>query len=247
MKMEISARDRKLLVVACSALILVVMIRLAILPAVDAYEAGKIEYEEKCARAEEMQMRIDDRPVNERRITEGLDKLEELSDSCYEIMENRQIDELVTGVALSHDLFPSHLSISEQTEGIRTAYLYSGAMLAIAPVPESKETADSSARDEETRITENPEEEAEDSLQAGEAQMAEAGNAVRKVEASITISGSESSMRAFLDDIEENYPAIHVKSFGMSESLYLNPELQPVTEIQMSAVLEIYMYSRPEA
>lgn len=248
MKMEISARDKKLLAVACSALIMVVMIRLAILPAMDAYEAGKLAYEEKCAQAEEMQMRMDDRPVNETRIEEGLDRLDELSDSCYEIMENRQVDELVTGVALAHDLFPSRLSISGQTEGIRMPYPYHTGMPVTAAGTESGEDADVSSGDEETRITENPEEPAEDSgeTQAAEISGAAEGGAVRKAEASITLSGTESNMRAFLDDIEENYPAIHVKTFGMSESLYLNTELQAVTEIQMSAVLEIYMYSRPE-
>lgn len=47
MKMKISSKDMKLLVVALSALIVVLMFRLAIFPAMDAYEAGKIEYEEK--------------------------------------------------------------------------------------------------------------------------------------------------------------------------------------------------------
>lgn len=48
-----------------------------------------------------------------------------MSDDCYEMMENRQIDELVTGAALDHSLFPSYLSISEQTVAVAPAYLYS--------------------------------------------------------------------------------------------------------------------------
>lgn len=247
MKIEISRRDRMLLIVSSSVLILVVLIRLAILPAIDAYEAGKIEYAEKCAQAEEMQRRMDEYPANERRIIEGLDRLDELSGFCYETMENRQVDELVTGVALDHDLFPSHLSISEQTEGIRMPYLYSAGMLAADSETESGET-DNSSDDEETRITENPEETEENSEngQAAEPSDAAAEGAIRKVEASISMRGNEKNMRAFLDDIEENYPALHVKSFQMSENLYLNTELQTVTEVQMNAVLEIYMHSKPE-
>lgn len=78
-----------------------------------------------------------------------------------------------------------------------------------------------------------------------EAAIGMAEGAVRKVEASISMNGSESNMKAFLNDIEKNYPAVHVKSFEMSESLYMSTELRPITETQMNVVLEIYMYSRP--
>ena len=78
-----------------------------------------------------------------------------------------------------------------------------------------------------------------------EAAIGMAEGAVRKVEASIAMNGSESNMKAFLNDIEKNYPAVHVKSFEMSESLYMSTELKPITETQMNVVLEIYMYSRP--
>lgn len=238
MKMEIKSRDRKLLIIACSALILVLMIRLAILPAVDAYEAGSIEYEEKVIHAEEMQRLIDSQPANEKRISEGMARLDELSDTCYEMMENRQVDELVTGTALAHDLFPSHLSISEQMSGIAGPYLYSG----VAAVS----TTGTKSEDEEEMLGEMTDSssdgiEDESSEDAG----VQSASSVRRVEASLSVNGSESNMKAFLDDIEENYPGVHVKSFEMSENTYMDTELRPVSETQMSIVLEIYMYDRP--
>lgn len=239
MKMEIKSRDRKLLIIACSALILVLMIRLAILPAVDAYEAGSIEYEEKVTHAEEMQRLIDSQPANEKRISEGMARLDELSDTCYEMMENRQVDELVTGTALAHDLFPSHLSISEQMSGIAGPYLYSG--VAAVSTTETK-----GENEEEEMLDEMPDSssdgtEDESSEDAG----VQSASSVRRVEASLSVNGSESNMKAFLDDIEENYPGVHVKSFEMSENTYMDTELRPVSETQMSIVLEIYMYDRP--
>ncbi len=218
MKIEIKPRDRKLLTAACFVLIMVLMLRLVILPAIDAYEIRKIEYEEKDAKAQEMQRVLDSRSANEERISQEEARLEELSGSCYEVMENRQVDELVTGAALAHNLFPFRLSISEQTAGIAAPYLYG---------------ADQAVTDSEAKKEEEDEKAAEELEES----------AVRRVEASIAMNGSEDNMKAFLNDIEENYPAVHVKSFEMSENMYLNTELMPVAEIQMSVVLEIYMYT----
>ncbi len=251
--MKIKSKDMKLLVVALSALILVLMFRLAILPAMDAYEAEKIVYEEKSAQADEIQRILDAKPSNEAQIAEGLGRLDEMSDSCYVMMENRQIDELVTGAALAHSLFPSHLSISEQTVEIAPAYLYSAGGHAASneavddPATTAAEaTASLSGGETEDIDTEGTGPEAGQTEGVGaEAAIGMAEGAVRKVEASIAMNGSESNMKAFLNDIEKNYPAVHVKSFEMSESLYMSTELKPITETQMNVVLEIYMYSRP--
>lgn len=253
MKMKISSKDMKLLVVALSALIVVLMFRLAIFPAMDAYEAGKIEYEEKNAQAEEIQRILDAKPSNEAKITEGLGRLDEMSDDCYEMMENRQIDELVTGAALDHSLFPSYLSISEQTVAVAPAYLYSagGQTVSDAAADDGALTAAEATEalsegETEGNGTDNMETENGQTEGVGaEAAIGMAEGAVRKVEASISMNGSESNMKAFLNDIEKNYPAVHVKSFEMSESLYMSTELRPITETQMNVVLEIYMYSRP--
>lgn len=234
MKFEIRPKDRILLVVACSALIVVLMFRLGILPMIEACEAEKIEYEEKCAQAERMQELLDDAPANEARITEGLATLDKMSEFCYELMENRQVDELVTGVALAHGLFPSHLEISERTAAVPGAYLYSGDRA--AGNLGTEEDVEAMAPGTADNLGEDSD--------ASEVQ--EERGAIRKVEASIAMNGSEGNMKAFLNDIEANYPAVHVKSFEMSENLYMSTELQPVTETQMRVVLEIYMYNRPE-
>ncbi len=231
MKIELKPRDWILLKVACSALIIVLMFRFGILPAIDAYEEGQIKLEERSSQAEEMQSLIDSRPANERRISDGMARLDELSDSCYELMENRQVDELVTGVALSHKLFPSHLSISEQTAGIKEAYLYSEDGAAAAEGEEAEATA----------------EDLQEEFLNGEAATEGWSNeTVSWVNASISLNGSESDMKAFLNDIEEHYPAVHVKSFEMMENMYLDKKLETMTETQMNVVLEVYMYSRPE-
>lgn len=235
MKYELKKSDMRLLVIALSALILVVTFRLGVFPAMDAYEAEKIEYAEKCALADQMQGIIDERPANAIRISEGLSKLDEMSALCYEVMENRQIDELVTGIALEHELFPSYLSISGQTEGICSAYLYS---------PKEAQSDSEAVAALEQPVAQEPASAV--TIETEQDFSGTIGGTVRRAEASLSVTGSESEIKAFLNDIEKNYPAIHVKSFEMSEKLHMDTRLQPVTDTQMYIVLEIYMYSRPE-
>lgn len=244
MKIEIKPKDRIMLIIASCALIIVLTFRLGIFPAMDTYEIKKIEYEEKQMQARQMQQLLDDQPANEQRIADGMARLDDLSDECYASMENRQVDELVTGVALKHHLFPSYLSISELEAGIRAPYIYSSA--AISAAFENPETPETEEETEEVVVTENPQESDADDLEGMETASEFAGSAVLSVEAAMAMSGSESDMKAFLNDIEENYPAIHIKSFEMAENLYMSMEFEPVTEIQMRVVLEIYMYSIPD-
>lgn len=234
MKPELREKDLVLLKVAFSVLIAVLMIRLAILPSIDACEEGKIRYEEVSAQAEEMQKLIDDMPANETKITEGMNTLRNLSDSCYESMENREIDKLVTGIALSHGLFPSKLSISEHMSGVPAPYLYS-------PSREGRESEEEDAGQTAAEVTK----ELDENRTGEDSEEEEPMSAVTKVQASISIQGSESDRRAFLNDIENNYPAIHIKSFEMSENAYMNTSMELVTQAQMNAVLEIYMYENP--
>lgn len=242
MKIEIKPKDRIMLLIASSALIIVLMFRLAIFPAMDAYEIKKIEYEEMQMQARQMQQLLDDQPANEQRIADGMARLDDLSNNCYVFMENRQVDELVTGVALAHHLFPSYLSISTSQAGVRTPYIYSSA--AVSAVFENTENAEEAT--EAVAVTENAPVNDADDPESVEAASEYTGSVVLNVEASMAMSGAESDMKAFLNDIEENYPAIHIKSFEMAENLYMNTELEPVSEIQMSVVLEIYMYSIPD-
>ncbi len=62
----------------------------------------------------------DDRfqPFIEEKIIKQQSELKELSKGYYDLKENQQVDELVTGIILKHNLFPVNLSISEKHPGI---------------------------------------------------------------------------------------------------------------------------------
>lgn len=242
MKTEMSIRDIRLLQIAFSLLAAVLMIRLAIVPAIEKYQERELALTEVQAQAEEIQRIIDDKPVSEKRIETGLKRLEEAAKPYYEQMENREIDRLVTGIALAHELFPAHLSMENTEGGAPEAYLYSSLA----------ETEAAAEAEEAAQEAESPDGETAAGTEAaagiGETEEAlRAQSVIQRVEASITVTGNEENVKAFLDDIENNYPAIHVKSFEISRNIYMNASMEAVEETEGRFTLDIYMYSIPEA
>lgn len=57
----------------------------------------------------------------------------------------------------------------------------------------------------------------------------------------VTIRGSESEIKGFLDDIARNYPGIQVRTFNMQENDYVNTTMQTVSEMSCSCTLAVYV------
>lgn len=126
MKMELTPKDIRLLKVAFVILLVVVMGRFLILPQIERREDLSLELEEATAKADEMQMEIDRIPSLKNSLEEGRKNLKELASPYYSIMENRNLDEHVTGLALAHSLFPDSLAIDAPIPGIPALYAYTG-------------------------------------------------------------------------------------------------------------------------
>ena len=115
MRLELTENDILLLKLAGSVLIAFLVIRFLLMPGIEYYQENIIQRDELTETAEGMQAAIDGIPVLE---------LEEVSSVYYERMENHQVDELLTGLALKHGLFPVSLSIEGAVPKIPAAYLY---------------------------------------------------------------------------------------------------------------------------
>ena len=113
-----------LLKLAGSVLIAFLVIRFLLMPGIEHYQENIIQRDELTETAEGMQAAIDGIPVLEQEIKNSRAKLEEVSSVYYERMENHQVDELLTGLALKHGLFPVSLSIEGAVPKIPAAYLY---------------------------------------------------------------------------------------------------------------------------
>ncbi len=124
MRLELTENDILLLKLAGSVLIAFLVIRFLLMPGIEHYQENIIQRDELTETAEGMQAAIDGIPVLEQEIGNSREELEEVSSVYYERMENHQVDELLTGLALKHGLFPVSLSIEGAVPKIPAAYLY---------------------------------------------------------------------------------------------------------------------------
>ena len=124
MRLELTENDILLLKLAGSVLIAFLVIRFLLMPGIEHYQENIIQRDELTETAEGMQAAIDGIPVLEQKIENSRAKLEEVSSVYYERMENHQVDELLTGLALKHGLFPVSFSIEGAVPKIPAAYLY---------------------------------------------------------------------------------------------------------------------------
>ena len=124
MRLELTENDILLLKLAGSVLIAFLVIRFLLMPGIEHYQENIIQRDELTETAEGMQEAIDGITVLEQEIGNSREELEEVSSVYYERMENHQVDELLTGLALKHGLFPVSLSIEGAVPKIPAAYLY---------------------------------------------------------------------------------------------------------------------------
>ena len=213
LKMELTPKDVRLLKVAFVILLVVVMGRFLIMPQIEKREDLTLELEEAEAKAEEMQMEIDRIPSLKSSLENARTNLAELSEPYYTVMENRNLDERVTGLALAHSLFPDALAIDAPFAGVPSVYRYTG-----------NDNSDREAAGQDEYL-ESP------------------GAFLQVATVSLTVRGPESNIWELLNDIEENEPSIQVRSFSIQDRTYLNAALTAVDEREASLVLAVYMCS----
>ena len=138
-------------------------------------------------------------------------KLAESGKGFYELLENQEVDELVTGLALKQGLKPVYLKIENTTPGIPAAY---------QTVVKSKDSDDTTGSDSHS----------------GSSIL----KYVNTTTVSITLQGSEQQIRAMLDDIARNYPGVQVRSFHMEESTYVDDSLQQVSQNNCECTMAVY-------
>lgn len=228
MKMEITEKDIRLLKFMFTLLTVVLMVRFLILPSVERHQDLVSEREETALKREEMEYSIRAVESSRAAVEKTRAALAELSEPYYKQMEQREIDEVVTGLAYKHSLFPARLDIGGYTDAVSRPYLYSARM-------EEQKKAKEKAAAKKT-----PEQSGKRQAQMQPARYLHA------VDTEIVLIGKEENTLAFLDDIERNYPSVQVRSFDIGRSLYMNPSMQPVRETQMRLLMTVYMCGTEE-
>lgn len=211
LEMELKPGDVVLLKFLACLLIIFFSFRFFVFPGIEKHQDLVQVKEEKQIKKDEMVQTIKDRPANEEKIVKLNQKLAESGKGFYELLENQEVDELVTGLALKQRLKPVYLKIENTTPGIPAAY---------QTVVKSKDSDDTAGSDSHS----------------GSSVL----KYVNTTTVSITLQGSEQQIRAMLDDIARNYPGVQVRSFHMEESTYVDDSLQQVSQNNCECTMAVY-------
>lgn len=232
--MELRPKDVKLLKGLACVLIIFFLGYFVIFPGIEKHQdlVGKKEGSQRTK--QEMQDTIDNAPIYEKMVEKQKGELKEASEGYYSPMANREVDELVTGLVLQHNLFPVYLNITDPVSGIPAAYQ------SVSKSGTGTEDSSTDTSETDTTAGEDASADSSDSTSADAEQSAVYQKYVGTITVNVTLQGSEENIRELLDDIANNYPGIQVRSFDMQENTYVDSNLQTVGEMNCSCVLAVY-------
>ena len=210
--MELKPGDVVLLKVLACVLILFFMARFLIFPGMEKHQDLVAKKDDLTIEKQEMQYTISSKASTEKKIVTQKENLKKAQEGFYDLMENREVDSLITGLALKHDLFPVYVNIEDPVAGVPAAYQLS-------------EASDDSSEDSSA-------EESQSTLPYVQY--------VNTTTVTITLQGQEAQIRELLDDIAKNYPGIQVRSFDMQSGTYVDSSLQKTEQMNCNCVLAVY-------
>ena len=233
MNLTVTERDKKLLgLTACLAILAVFGVHL-IRPALAEHEALGGEYEAALQKQQEYQAQIDARAALDDSIAQNEAALRTAGEPYYpDGLETRQMDDIITSLALKNGLFPQSLTLTEAVPGAVRAYLA------------VQEQTDGSASPAEgaDQTGEAPDAPAEAADQTGEAPDApQAGGGVYIGTATLSAQGDVSQWLHFLDEVEHSCKGLRVTNFSISDYDYVENNTQAVSTSLITGTLEIYM------
>lgn len=236
MNLTVTERDKKLLgLTACLAILAVFGVHL-IRPALAEHEALGSEYEAALQKQQEYQAQIDARASLDDSIAQNEAALKTAGEPYYPAgLETRQMDDIITGLALKNGLFPQSLTLTEAVPGAVSAYLAvqeqaDGSAAPAEDADQTGEAPDGSAAP------------AEGADQTGEAADApQTGGGVYIGTATLSAQGDVSQWLHFLDEVERSCKGLRVTNFSISDYDYVENNTQAVSTSLITGTLEIYL------
>ncbi len=238
LEMELKAGDIKLLKLLGCVLILFFCIRFLIMPALDTSRSLIDEKDQVDQTKAQMEMTIEEAKTLDAKIATQKENLKTLSTGYYDLMENQEVDELLTGIALNNSLMPVYLKI-EGTEA-KAPGTYQN-LLASGTLDTGSDSTTDSTTDTSTDTSSDTSDSDTDSDDLGEeSSLEEIYQYINTTTVSMSLQGSEAEFQNFLNDLAKNYPGVQLLSFDMSESTYVDENLQTVFENSYQCVLAVY-------
>lgn len=241
MNLTLTERDKKLLgLTACLAILAVFGVHL-IRPALAEHEALGSEYEAALRKQQEYQAQIDARAALDDSIAQNEAALKTAGEPYYPAgLETRQMDDIITGIALKNGLFPQSLTLTEAVPGAVRAYLAVQEQADGSAAP--AEGADQTGEAPNAPQTDGPAAPAEGADQTGEAADApQTGGGVYIGTATLSAQGDVSQWLHFLDEVERSCKGLRVTNFSISDYDYVENNTQAVSTSLITGTLEIYL------
>lgn len=241
MNLTVTERDKKLLgLTACLAILAVFGVHL-IRPALAEQEALGGEYETALQKQQEYQAQIDARASLDDSIAQNEAALKTAGEPYYpDGLETRQMDDIITGLALKNGLFPQSLTLTEAVPGAVRAYLAVQEQADGSAAP--AEGADQTGEAPDAPQTDGSAAPAEGADQTGEAADApQADSGVYIGTATLSAQGDVSQWLHFLDEVERSCKGLRVTNFSISDYDYVENNTQAVSTSLITGTLEIYL------
>ena len=241
MNLTLTERDKRLLgLTACLAILAVFGVHL-IRPALAEHEALGSEYEAALQKQQEYQAQIDARAALDDSIAQNEAALKTAGEPYYpDGLETRQMDDIITGIALKNGLFPQSLTLTEAVPGAVRAYLAVQEQADGSAAP--AEGADQTGEAPDAPQTDGSAAPAEGADQTGEAADApQTGGGVYIGTATLSAQGDVSQWLHFLDEVERSCKGLRVTNFSISDYDYVENNTQAVSTSLITGTLEIYL------
>lgn len=241
MNLTVTERDKKLLgLTACLAILAVFGVHL-IRPALAEQEALGGEYEAARQKQQEYQAQIDARAALDDSIAQNEAALKTAGEPYYPAgLETRQMDDIITSLALKNGLFPQSLTLTEAVPGAVSAYLAVQEQADGSAAP--AEGADETGEAPDAPQTDGSAAPAEDADRTGGASDApQTGGGVYIGTATLSAQGDVSQWLHFLDEVERSCKGLRVTNFSISNYDYVENNTQAVSTSLITGTLEIYL------
>lgn len=242
MNLTLTERDKKLLgLTACLAILAVFGVHL-IRPALAEHEALGSEYEAALQKQQEYQAQIDARAALDDSIAQNEAALKTAGEPYYpDGLETRQMDDIITGIALKNGLFPQSLTLTEAVPGAVRAYLAVQEQAedgSAAPAEDADQTGEAPDAPQ-TDGSAAPAEGADQTGEAADAPQTDGGVYIGT--ATLSAQGDVSQWLHFLDEVERSCKGLRVTNFSISDYDYVENNTQAVSTSLITGTLEIYL------
>lgn len=242
MNLTVTERDKKLLgLTACLAILAVFGVHL-IRPALAEHEALGGEYETARQKQQEYQAQIDARAALDDSIAQNEAALKAAGEPYYpDGLETRQMDDIITGLALKNGLFPQSLTLTEAVPGAVRAYLavQEQADGSAAPAEDADQTGEAPDAPQTDGSAAPADEAADQTGEAADAPQTDGGVYIGT--ATLSAQGDVSQWLHFLDEVERSCKGLRVTNFSISDYDYVENNTQAVSTSLITGTLEIYL------